>query len=104
MLVGEHRPDTEVTPPLPAVLFADVSGWTDLTSRVGDVAAVALRDGLFNPLRSIIESHRGWVVKTLGDGIMCMFDSAQDASLAARDMQRHAEQANRGAHEPLPLH
>ena len=94
---------TEITPPVPAVLFADVSGWTDLTSRVGDQAALALRDKLFRPLRKIVQKHRGWVVKTLGDGLMCMFKSPQDAARAARDMQRHAERANRNAKEPLPL-
>jgi len=95
--------DTEVTPPVPAVLFADVSGWTDLTSRVGDQTALSLRDGLFGPLKEIIRKYNGWLVKTIGDGLMCLFESAQDAALAARDMQRHADQANRRAPEPLAL-
>jgi len=95
--------ETEVTAPLPAVLFVDVSGWTDLTSRVGDQMALELRDNLFRPLRAIVEKHRGWVVKTLGDGLMCMFKSPQDAARAARDMQRHTEHANRGVREPLAL-
>lgn len=95
--------DTEVAASVPAVLFADVSGWTDLTSRVGDRAALALRDGLFGPLKEIIRKNRGWLVKTLGDELMCLFDSAQEAARAARDMQLHAERANRGASEPLPL-
>ncbi len=94
---------TEITPAVPAVLFADVSGWTDLTSRVGDQAALTLRDKLFRPLKKIVQKHHGWVVKTLGDGLMCMFKSPQDAARAARDMQRHAERANRNAKEPLPL-
>jgi len=95
---------TEATPPVPAVLFADVSGWTDLTSRVGDQAALTLRDSLFSPLRDIVQKNRGWVVKSMGDGLMCKFDSPQDAALAACEMQRHAEIANRDAEEPLPLH
>jgi adenylate cyclase len=88
---------------VPAVLFADVSGWTDLTSRVGDAAALSLRDGLFGPLKEIIRKNQGWLVKTLGDELMCLFDSAQDAARAARDMQLHAERANSGAREPLQL-
>jgi adenylate cyclase len=95
--------DTEVAASLPAVLFADVSGWTDLTSRVGDRAALSLRDGLFGPLKEIIRRNRGWLVKTIGDELMCLFDSAQEAARAARDMQLHAERANSGASEPLPL-
>src|SRR5688572_15256908 len=94
---------TEAGPAIPAVMFADVSGWTDLTSRVGDAAAVALRDGLFNPLKEIVRKHRGRVVKTMGDGLMCLFLSPQDAARAACDMQRHAERVNRKAEEPLPL-
>lgn len=103
-IARRRHPDTEVTTPLPAVLFADVSGWTDLTSRVGDATALALRDKLFGPLRKIVQKHRGWVVKTLGDGLLCMFKSPQDAARAARDMQRHAERANRNASEPLAMH
>ena len=95
--------DTEVTASVPAVLFADVSGWTALTSRLGDRAALALRDGLFGPLKEIIRKNRGWLVKTIGDELMCLFDSAQEAARAARDMQLHAERANSSASEPLPL-
>jgi class 3 adenylate cyclase len=95
--------DTSVTPPIRAVLFADLSGWTDLTSRIGDEAALALRDELFGPLMQIIAGNRGAVVKTLGDGLMCVFDSAPDAARAAREMQRHAERANREAAEALPM-
>jgi adenylate cyclase len=39
----------------------------------------------------------------MGDELMCLFDTAQDAARAARDMQRHSEAANRTAEEPLPL-
>src|SRR5687767_3908989 len=95
--------ETEVALAVPAVLFADLSGWTDLTSRVGDEAALAVRDALFVPLKIIIGSNRGWLVKTLGDELMCLFESAADAARAALQMQRHAERANRGASEPLPL-
>jgi class 3 adenylate cyclase len=96
--------DTEVSSAsVPAVLFADVSGWTDLTSRVGDSAALSLRDGLFGPLKEIIQKNKGWLVKTLGDELMCLFGSAQEAARAACDMQLHAERANSVASEPLPL-
>src|SRR5262245_59942583 len=96
-------PQTDAAPPVRAVLFADVSGWTDLTSRIGDQAALTLRDRLFRPLRKIVHSRRGRVVKTMGDELMCVFDSAQDAAGAAREMQLHAEAARRHAKEPLSL-
>jgi class 3 adenylate cyclase len=101
---GSPEATTATTPPVPAVLFADVSGWTDLTSRIGDQGALDLRDSLFIPLKDIVRKNGGWVVKTMGDGLMCKFDSPQDAALAACEMQRHAELVNRDAEEPLPLH
>ena len=100
---GKTGGETEIAAGVPAVLFADVAGWTDLTSRVGDRAALSLRDDLFGPLKQIVDSHRGWLVKTIGDSLMCLVDSAQEAACAARDMQLHTERANSGAGEPLAL-
>lgn len=94
---------TSITSGILGVLFADVSGWTDLCSRRGDHAALELRDALFGPLGDIVQAHRGRIVKTIGDELMCLFDSAQDAARAATDMQRHAGRANQGAQEPLRL-
>ena len=76
-------------------------GGSDFPSRRPDRARTA--DKLFRPLKKIVQKHHGWVVKTLGDGLMCMFKSPQDAARAARDMQQHAERANRNAKESLPL-
>ena len=86
-----------------AILFADISGWVDLCSRLGDERALALRDALFIPLQAIVKSHGGQVVKTLGDELMCSFGSLAGAARAACDMQRHAEVANQRNGEPLLL-
>ena len=85
--------ETTRSPGIPAVLFADVSGWVDLVSRIGDEAALALRDELFRPLREIVNENNGWVVKTIGDELMCLFDTVDDAARAACAMQRCADEA-----------
>jgi class 3 adenylate cyclase len=95
--------DTGIVQRIGAVLFADVSGWTDLCSRRGDEVALALRDELFDPLRKIVERHDGRVVKTNGDELMCLFESAEHTARAACAMQRFATRVNAETDEPLPL-
>jgi len=70
-----------VTAPLAAnvtVLFTDVEGssrlWEREPSRMA--AAIARHDAL---ARAAIETHRGRVVKTTGDGVLAVFDAAIDA-------------------------
>ena len=79
-----------------AVLFTDVVGSTELLSRVGPSAADDLRDRHFAEMRSALAVHRGAEVKTLGDGMMAVFDSATDAIACAVTMQQAvAAQARR---------
>ena len=73
-----------------AVLFTDVVGSTELLSRVGPSAADELRDRHFAEMRSALAVHRGSEVKTLGDGMMAVFESATDAIACAVTMQQAA--------------
>jgi class 3 adenylate cyclase len=73
-----------------AVLFTDVVGSTALLSRVGPSAADKLRDRHFGEMRSALAVHRGTEVKTLGDGMMAVFESATDAISCAVTMQQAA--------------
>lgn len=81
-----------------AVLFTDVVGSTDLLSRVGPAAADELRDRHFAEMRSALAVHRGTEVKTLGDGMMDVFESATDAIACAVTMQQAA--AAQGRRDP----
>ena len=101
--MGEPNLQPAISPHPPAVLFADVCGWVDLCARKGDSVALGLRDALFGPLRDIIQANHGSVVQTIGDELMCLFDSATDAARAACEMQRYASYANRTTSEPLSL-
>ena len=85
------------------VLFADVSGWTDLCARVGDTAAKRIVDPLFQQLGGIVEGCSGRVVQRIGDELMCVFAEVTDATRAAAEMQWHTEERNQSAAEKLYL-
>lgn len=82
-----------------AVLFTDVVGSTELLDRVGDEAAHDLRRRHFELLRDAVRDHDGREVKSLGDGLMVVFDSSPAAAAAAIAMQR----AVGASEDPLEL-
>ena len=71
-----------------AVLFTDMVGSTTLLSELGASAADELRDRHFSEMRSALAVHHGTEVKTLGDGMMAVFESATDALACAVTMQQ----------------
>jgi len=70
-----------------AILFADISGSTRLYEIAGDATASAAIDKCIAMLKQITEAVGGQVIKTLGDEVMSIFHSADDAAIAAIDMQ-----------------
>jgi class 3 adenylate cyclase len=77
----------EVTSGTLAFLFTDLEGSTRLWERHPEAmkAAIARHDDL---LRDAIESSRGHVVKTMGDGLMAVLPTAGDAVRASVEAQR----------------
>jgi len=71
---------------LPAIAFLDISGFTSLTEEQGDEAAVALVGALEELVDTIVRSHRGRIVKRLGDGVMLHFTEPGRAVAAAREL------------------
>lgn len=70
-----------------AVLFADVAGSTALYEVLGDERAFLLVEDCLSTMSACtIEAH-GRVVKTIGDAVMSVFTSADDAAAAAAEMQ-----------------
>ena len=66
------------------MVFTDLVGSTELSTRVGAAAAEALRQVHFGLLRDALVPHDGREVKNLGDGIMAVFagvGSALDAAV-----------------------
>jgi class 3 adenylate cyclase len=94
--------ETDVT-----VLFADITGYTRLSSRLGGEALDALVERYFGAFLDEIVKHGGDVNETAGDGLMVIFhegNHARAAVDAARGIQRRAAELNAetaGRLEPL---
>ncbi|MEW5735570.1 MAG: adenylate/guanylate cyclase domain-containing protein [Thermodesulfobacteriota bacterium] len=69
------------------ILFADIAKSTHLYEILGDVAAQKIIGVVLANLSQVAERHRGKIVKTIGDAVMCTFTSVNDAVEAAWDMQ-----------------
>jgi class 3 adenylate cyclase len=74
-----------------AVLFADVAGSTALYEVLGDERAFALIEDCLTTMSVCTVELRGRVIKTIGDAVMSVFDSADDAAAAAAEMQLRVE-------------
>jgi class 3 adenylate cyclase len=72
-LTGEH-PVPEENRVLATILFTDIVGSTERAAATGDEGWKALLDEHDAAARSQVESHRGRLVKTTGDGILAIFD------------------------------
>lgn len=70
-----------------AVLFADICDSTKLYGTLGDNAARVVVNACLLLITGVVERFRGRVVKTMGDEVMCVFPRADDAVLAASEMQ-----------------
>lgn len=70
-----------------AILFADVSGSTTLYEKLGDQLALAGIESVLAELRKSVALQHGRVVKTIGDEVMAVFETADGAMQAACDMQ-----------------
>jgi adenylate cyclase len=62
-----------------AAVFADLSGYTQLTEEAGDEAAAEMSLTLAQLVSEIAARHRGSVVKLLGDGVFLHFRDPGDA-------------------------
>ena len=71
-----------------AVVFADISGSTQLYVQHGDQTARTIIAKALDYLSNVTKEHRGVVIKTIGDEVMCRFPSADDGFDAAVGMQR----------------
>jgi len=70
-----------------AVLFADVSGSTRLYETLGDERALRTIARCLDLIRESCVGHTGRVIKTIGDEVMAVFPSADEAAQAAAEMQ-----------------
>jgi len=69
-------------------MFTDIVGSTNLLETIGDEAWEDVVRWHDETLRSVIESHRGDIVHTTGDGFFATFDDATAAATSAVAIQR----------------
>ena len=74
------------------VLFADIARSTQMYEQLGDQRAQKLVDDCLSRLSAATRKHRGEVIKTIGDEVMCTFREANDAIRAAVEMNRAFDQ------------
>ena len=70
-----------------AVLFADVSGSTRLYEKLGNAEALGAVARCLDLVRAVCDGRGGRVVKTIGDELMTVFRSVDDAVEAAAEAQ-----------------
>jgi class 3 adenylate cyclase len=85
------------------IMFTDIVGSTEMTTRLGDVAATELVRAHDALVRRALAKCNGREVKHLGDGIMASFDSGAAAVEAAIAIQRSFETYNRTSTEPIHI-
>src|SRR3990170_3304910 len=84
------------------VLFTDVEGSTDLTTRRGDEAAREIFRAHFELVRQQVEQNSGQEVKTIGDSCMVAFSSARRAGAGAGGTRRALDERKRAGGAGLP--
>ena len=86
------------------VVFTDLVGSTELSTRLSAAAADEVRRTHFELLRRAIDAHGGTEVKNLGDGIMAVFPSVGSALDASVSIQQEAHRHNEDhAEQPLRI-
>lgn len=84
------------------IMFTDVEGSTDLTTRLGDLRAQEFLRVHNALLREEFLAHHGFEVKGQGDGFMVVFTSAREALRCAVAIQRRLAGYNTD-HADLPI-
>jgi adenylate cyclase len=70
------------------ILFADISGSTNLYETLGDESAHKLVSSCISLISEVVVQHQGTIIKTIGDEVMSTFAGADHAVYAATGMQK----------------
>ncbi len=85
------------------VMFADVTGSTRLYETLGDENANRIIGKVINIMAAITEGYQGYVIKTIGDEIMCRFQSANDCVRAAIECQEEISAGIQGENVEISI-
>ena len=81
---------SEPTRKLAAIVFTDIVGFTELSSK-NEPAALTLLENQRNILKPIVQSYNGQWLKEIGDGLLLTFDGTMDAVNACTEIQEAAK-------------
>ena len=93
---GRGTGDAEVT-----ILFTDLVGFSSWALGAGDDAALALLRSVASAIEPPVLSHRGRVVKRLGDGLMATFPAPQLAFDAVQEARHRLAGLEVHGHRPV---
>ena len=97
-IAAHAAPDGTVT-----ILFSDLENSSALFDKLGDLRAQRILDAHNAIIRETVALHKGFEVKSMGDGFMIAFSSARRALLCAIAIQR-AFAVYREQHSEQPIH
>ncbi len=66
-----------------AILVSDIRDWTGLNARVSAETALALANRYFEVIAEAVEANGGEILKFIGDGVLAVFATGDDADAAA---------------------
>jgi len=85
-----------------SILFSDIENSTVMTEKLGDIRAQEVLHEHNDLVRQQVAEHKGFEVKSMGDGFMVAFSSARRALLCAIGIQRAVAEYSR-QHPAVPL-
>lgn len=86
-----------------AVMFADICGSTALYDQLGNESALNMITRTVNLMKQEIAKHKGTLIKTIGDEVMCTFPNAALAADAARAMHLAIDTKKPGGEQAIAL-
>jgi len=85
------------------VMFTDLVDSTKMTESHGDLTSRELIKQHDDIIKTIIHTHHGKLVKTMGDGTMSYFDEVQNSLSAAVAIQEKLQQVNDNKENNIPI-
>jgi class 3 adenylate cyclase len=102
--LAQHAPGSAyVDSAFRTILFTDIVGSTELTQRLGDIAAMYVLADHDRIVRTAVDDRGGTVIKHTGDGMMAAFRSVTSALQSAVAIQRDLATRNATHADPLAV-
>lgn len=77
-----------------AIMFVDIRSYSAMSEKMTPADNFRFVNAFFGGMLPIIEKHNGTIDKLIGDAIMALFDSGEQAIAAAKDMRLELDRYN----------